>query len=258
MRERMWRQPDALRALPPDREEVERAARRLDGWRVNLVGTGTSWHAANHGAFLLAEAGVEARPVQAIDAALHEPRPRSGDALVLLGHRNTKRYASQVLARARGDGVETVVVSGVGSPDAHVATVEQERSAASTASHLGALLRLAQLACALGAPLELEGVPDVVAAALEVRETVRVAAEGLNLEQLRHGPSVALDGRDALACLDGGGPAAERVARVAHAAAAVGVAVQRIGHAERSGTDRDAFGFDVPGRGEAWEPLGLG
>ena len=36
----------------------------LDSWLlypVRLVGIGTSWHAAQHGAWLLAEAGVDAR-----------------------------------------------------------------------------------------------------------------------------------------------------------------------------------------------------
>ncbi len=42
--------------------------------------------------------------------------------------------------------------------------------------------------------------------ALKVRETSRVATEGLSVEQFFHGPSVAVDERDTLVCLDGGGP----------------------------------------------------
>ena len=60
--------------------------------------------------------------------------------------------------------------------------------------------------------------------ALKVRETSRVATEGLSVEQLLHGPSVALDDRDTLVCLDGGGPGAERLEAVAGAAEACGVA----------------------------------
>lgn len=275
-------------------------------------GPGTSWHAANHGAWLLREAGVEAWPVQAIDAALHGPFPAAGDALVLMSHRNTKRYSTEVLERARAEDVATVVISGRGAEGADIETVEQERCAAFTASHLGALMRLAQLARALGADLRrLDAVPDAVGkvlaqdgpildppqrlleftgggpnqwtaaeGALKVRETARIAAEGLSVEQLYHGPSVALDDRDALICLDGGGPASERLASVSDAAERCGTrvvriredalgeplsifpltaAVQRIALecAEAVGSDPCAFGYDVPGRREAWHPIGL-
>jgi glucosamine--fructose-6-phosphate aminotransferase (isomerizing) len=312
MRETMERQPDDLRELLADPGPIDAVSGRLAGRRVLLVGTGTSWHAANQGAWLLREAGVDAWPVQAIDAAQHGPRPGPADTLVLLSHRNTKRFTSEVLERARADGVQTVVISGRGSAGADVETVEQERCAAFTASHLGALMRLAQLALALGADLgELENVPAAVEAALarpgpivavperlieltgagpnqwtaaegalKVRETARIAAEGLSVEQLYHGPSVALDERDALVCLDGGGPGAERLAAVGDAAEACGtdvvrvretdlgeplsifpltVAVQRIALecAEVLGTDPCAFGYDVPGRKEAWLPIGL-
>ncbi|HST25031.1 MAG TPA: SIS domain-containing protein [Gaiellaceae bacterium] len=311
MRETMARQPADLRGLLSDRRPVENAAERLRGRRVFLVGTGTSWHAANHGAWLLREAGVEAWAVQAMDAALQGPFPSREDALVLMTHRNTKRYSTQVLEQAQADGISTVVVSGRGA-GGDIETVEQERCAAFTASHMGALMRLAQLARALGADLsQLEAVPDAVEAvldtpgpildppqrlleftgggpnqwtaaegALKVRETARVAAEGLSVEQFHHGPSVALDDRDALVCLDGGGPGAERLAAVSDAAERCGTrvvriradalgeplsifpltaAVQRVALecAEALGSDPCAFGYDVPGRREAWQPIGL-
>src|SRR5262249_47580766 len=124
---------------------------------------------------------------------------------------------------------------------------------------LGALMRLAQLAGAFGASLEaLEDVPAAVEAALDrelgvesplrmleltgagpnqwtaaegalkVRETSRVATEGLSVEQFFHGPSVAIDGRDTLVCLDGGGPGTERLEAVADAAEACGARVHRL------------------------------
>jgi glucosamine--fructose-6-phosphate aminotransferase (isomerizing) len=312
MRETMWRQPADLRALLADEAPVEAVLERLRDRRVLLVGTGTSWHAANHGAWLLRAAGLDAWAVQAIDAALHGPFPSGDDTLVVLSHRNWKRYSTQVLERARAEGVPTIVISGRGSDGADIETVEQERCAAFTASHIGALMRLAQLTQALGAQLgPLEDVPDAVSrvlenpgrivdppprlleftgagpnqwtaaeGALKVRETARIAAEGLSVEQLYHGPSVALDERDALVCLDGGGPAAERLGAVADAAERCGtrvarirehglgealsifpltVAVQRIALecAEALGSDPCAFGYDVPGRREAWEPIGL-
>jgi glucosamine--fructose-6-phosphate aminotransferase (isomerizing) len=203
------------------------------------------------------------------------------------------------------------VIGGRGSPGVDIETVEQERSSAFTASHLGALMRLAQLARAFGAALDgLEDVPAAVESALErelglepplrlleltgagpnqwtaaegalkVRETSRIATEGLSVEQFFHGPSVAIDGRDTLVCLDGGGPGAERLQAVADAAEASGARVHRLAEtslgeplsifpltvlvqrialelAEALGTDPDAFGYDVPGRREAWTALTL-
>src|SRR5918912_927265 len=185
MRETMASQPALLRELIADGEPCRAAAERVRGRRVLIAGTGTSWHAANQGAWLLRAADVE--------------------------------------------------------------TSEPERSSTFTASHLGALMRVAQFALALGADLgRLDHVPDAVEAvldgpgpgvepparlmeftgagpnqwtaaegALKVRETCYVAAEGLSVEQFFHGPSVAIDGRETLVCLDGGGPGAERLRAVA-------------------------------------------
>ena len=72
-----------------------------------------------------------------------------------------------------------VVIGGRGSPGVDIETVEQERCAAFTASHLGALIRLAQLAVALGASLDgLDDVPDAVEAALGARPRRPAAAAG--------------------------------------------------------------------------------
>jgi glucosamine--fructose-6-phosphate aminotransferase (isomerizing) len=140
-----------------------------------------------------------------------------------------------------------------------VETVAPEDSYAYTASHTGALLRLAQIATALGAQLgSLDAIPDSVAAvlgrpgplvevpprlveligagpngwtaqegALKIREASYVAAEGLSAEQFFHGPSVALDAQDTLVVLDGGGPAAERTKAIALAIEATGAKVVR-------------------------------
>ena len=116
---------------------------------------------------------------------------------------------------------------------AAVAWRHYRRLLAELKGHLGALIRLAQLAVALGASLDgLDDVPDAVEAALardlgvqpplrlleligagpnqwtaaegalKIRETSRIATEGLSVEQFFHGPSVAVDERDALVCLD--------------------------------------------------------
>jgi glucosamine--fructose-6-phosphate aminotransferase (isomerizing) len=312
MAQAIARQPAELERLFADLGPVERAAKRIDGRRTLLVGTGTSWHAAQQGAYFLRLAGVDAWAAQAADAASDGPVPTSADALILLSHRGTKRFTSAVLERARADGVATVVIGGIGAPGADVETVEQERSSAFTVSHLGALARLATIAVELGAELgDTSAVPTAVAdvldartppfepprrgldfvgaginqwtaaeGALKVRETSRVFTSAYSVEQSLHGPAVALEDRDTLVALDGGGHLSSRLADIAAAAASCGVrvetirklslgeplsvfpltaAVQRIAleAALAVGSDPDAFGFDVPGRQEAWEPIDL-
>jgi glucosamine--fructose-6-phosphate aminotransferase (isomerizing) len=259
LRRTMDRQPEDLRRILADPAPAEAAAERLRDRTVFVVGTGTSWHACNHGGYLLRAAGVDARPVEAFDAAISGPRPTAGDALLLLSHRNTKRYATVVRERAAALGVPTVVITGIGA-GGDVETVESETTAAFTASHLGALARIAQIAVALGADLgDLAAVPDAVAAALagpgpqvkaprrlleftgsgtnawtaaegalKVRETAYIATEGLSAEQLYHGPSVALQPGDTLVALDGGGSGGERVLEIADGAERFGVGVHRI------------------------------
>jgi glutamine---fructose-6-phosphate transaminase (isomerizing) len=258
MRETMWRQPEDLGRVLGDPGPAERAAERIAGRRVLLSGTGTSWHAVNHGAALLRHAGVEAWAVQADESALHGPGADAGDALLLLSHRGTKTYTSEVLARAKAAGAETVQISAIGAPGADIETCIPETTAAFTSSHLCAVMRVAQIARALGADLDLETVPDAVAAeladealdvppparllqyvgsgtnawtaaegALKIRETAYVAAAGYSMEYLLHGPSVAVGTGDALVVLDGGGEASERLAVVADAIAGHGAVVHR-------------------------------
>jgi len=311
MRETMARQPDDLRSLLAERAQVDAAAAELAGRRIYLIGTGTSWHAANHGAWFLRAAGVDAQAVQSVDAALHGPCPGQGDGALVLAHTGSTRFTREAAERARAAGAVCFAIGARGTPGADVETVAPERSSAYTGSHLAALLRLAQLADLLGAELgDLEAVPDAVARALEgdgpgvtpperlleftgagpnqwtaaegalkVRETCYVATEGLSMEQLFHGPSVALGQRDALVCLDGGGPGAERLEGVAAAAATCGVRVHRIAArelgeqlsvfpltvavqrialelAEQLGTNPDDFGASLPGHA-VWEALGF-
>jgi glucosamine--fructose-6-phosphate aminotransferase (isomerizing) len=166
-----------------------------------------------------------------------------------------------VLGDARRNGVPCVAIGGIGAPGVDLETVEIERSETYTASHLGALLRLAQLATALGAPLgdAFAGVPDAVAealvtpydpiapparllefigagtnawtaaeGALKTREASYVATEGMSVEQYVHGPSVAVGPLDQLVVLDGGGPWRSRLDEAAQATASSGATVHRI------------------------------
>ncbi|HEY6377723.1 MAG TPA: hypothetical protein VI316_00935 [Candidatus Dormibacteraeota bacterium] len=260
----MARQPAALRSLLADTAPVERVAQRLQGRHVLIVGTGTSWHAANHGVHFLRRAGVACGAWQSMDFELDPPALGDGDAVIVLSHTGRTHFARAALDRLRSQGVATVLVSGHGVADADLLTVEQERSAAYTVSHLATLLRLAQVAQLLGAGVgPLAAVPDVVAGvlaspigpvappgrllefvglgsnqwtaaegALKVREAAYVAAEGLSVEQFLHGPAVAVRRGDTLLGLDGGGAGLDRLEQVLEAARACGITVHRAVHNE--------------------------
>lgn len=260
----MARQPEELERILADWAPVKAGAERTAGRRIFVVGTGTSWHAANQGAYFLRLAGAEAWPVPAAECALWGPRPTPADALVLLSHRGTKRYTSQVLERARSQDIPTIAIGGQQAPGVDIETVAQEKAGTYTVSHLGALARLAQLAVELGAELgELPSVPGAVAAALEglhdpvalperglefvgagpngwtaaegalkVREAAHVFAEGLAVEQVLHGPVWALGPSDAVVCLDGGGPGAARLAELAGTIERRGTRVHRFAATE--------------------------
>jgi len=254
MEQAIRRQPAELRRLLEDAEPVERLAALLRGRSVCLVGTGTSWHAANHAAWLMRGAEASGPAVQAIDAATYGLW-RGFDAVLIFSHTNSKRFTTAIRAEAEAAGVPVHVIGARGA-GADVETVERERSSAFTVSHLGALVRAAQLATFLGADVgDLAAVPDAVEqvvergvaftapqrlveftgvgpnqwtaaeGALKARETSYVATEGLSAEQLLHGPAVALDERDALVVLDGGGAGSERVQAVGGAASEAGVHV---------------------------------
>jgi glucosamine--fructose-6-phosphate aminotransferase (isomerizing) len=257
MERAMRAQPSELTRLLADAATVEAIAERIEGRRVFVVGTGTSFHAANQGAYLLRLAGADALAVSAADLVLWGPAPSPDDVLLVLSHRGTKRYTSEAMARARRDGVGAFSIGGIDS-GADLETVAQERSGTFTVSHLAALMRLAQLARALGADLELEALPEAVAAvidgpspgvdrptrgldfvgagpnqwtaaegALKVREAAHVFTSAYAVEQLLHGPGFALQERDALVCLDGGGPGSERLAELSKAIESRGARVYR-------------------------------
>jgi glutamine---fructose-6-phosphate transaminase (isomerizing) len=258
MRVAMWSQPEELRRVAADDEPARDAARRLSGREITLVGIGSSWHAAQHGAWLLGEAGVSARAAHAGDLAPYGATFDRGDGVVVLSHTGSTGYTAQMLECARDAGAATVHVTAIGV-GGDLETTEPEESYAYTVSHTAAILRLAQIARALGAELgdlaavagQVERVLEYPAplvaeprrlleligagpngwtaqeGALKVREASHVAAEGLSAEQFFHGPGVALDERDALVVLDGGGPAADRVAGIAKAAEVGGTRLTR-------------------------------
>jgi glutamine---fructose-6-phosphate transaminase (isomerizing) len=168
MRDAMRSQPEQLARLLSDAGPAEASASRLAGRRVVLIGVGSSWHAAHHGAWMLREAGVDVAAAHAADLAPYERPVDARDGVIVLSHTGGTGYSMQMLERARKAGAAAVYISGIGN-GGDLETVAPEVSYAYTASHTGALLRLAQIATALGAELgRLDAVPDRVAAVLDL------------------------------------------------------------------------------------------
>jgi glucosamine--fructose-6-phosphate aminotransferase (isomerizing) len=165
MYQTMHRQPADLRRLlsegwAPARE----AAGRLAGARrIFVVGIGTSYHAALIGGWLLRAAGSDARHVSSYDFALYPESFPVGpdDAVIVMAHSGVKRFSSESMARARQAGATLLSVGSLSAehPDSQLVlrTVEREKSAAFTASHLAAMAVLAQVATELG---EQRGAPE--------------------------------------------------------------------------------------------------
>jgi len=141
---------------------------------------------------MLRSAGLDAWAVRAFEFANYPPAFGPADGLILLSHRGSKRFSRTTLELFASSSDRWVVITGEGSAlegDGVVHTVEQEKSPVHTASHTAAMLRLAQIAIALGNPAwedELSRIPDAVAAAVASREEVAVAAASVALGSLVH------------------------------------------------------------------------
>ena len=154
----MHRQPADVRALLAEGwDGAGEAAGHLAGAaRVFVVGIGTSFHAAQIGAFLLRTAGVDARAVDSYEFATYPYTLQAGDAVIVMAHTGGKRYSVAAATMAAAAGVPCIGISGRESKMSDdgltlvLRTVARETSAAYTASHLGALTVLAQIATTVG------------------------------------------------------------------------------------------------------------
>jgi glutamine---fructose-6-phosphate transaminase (isomerizing) len=218
---------------------------------------------------LLRSAGVDAWAVQAFEFANYPPTLRDDDGLVLLSHRGSKRYSQAALERFGQE--HWLAITGEGSTlrgPSVLYTVPQERSPVHTASHTAAMLRVAQLAVALGSPpwkAELGRVPGAVRAALglrpqviqsldrlqigrvvhyvgggpayatalegalKVREAAYVSSEGHDVESILHGPFISLQAEDSVVMVAQPGAALARTAELAAALHEIGVTTLAVG-----------------------------
>jgi glutamine---fructose-6-phosphate transaminase (isomerizing) len=209
--------------------------------RVVLTGTGTSQHAAELGAMMLAGAGLDTRWYPAASWARWDSGPRPGDALVVISHTGETAYAARARAAALAAGVPLVSITGTGRgwPEA-IETVPPDESHTYTVSYTSALAVLARLAGELGAAgfsaadvaraadavrqvcaspdeLPMPGRALAIAGcgpwgitaregALKIREAARMLAEGFDTDRLLHGGAVPYTAADGLVLLE---PAAD-------------------------------------------------
>jgi len=262
--------------------------------RIFVVGTGTSYHGALVGQYLLRSAGVDAWAIPAFEFANYPPRFKADDGLVLLSHRGTKRFSQAALERFSSRN-HWLLITGQGAPlsgPGVLYTVPQERSPVHNASHTGAMVRLAQLAVALGSPpwkAELARLPDAIRVtlrlrpqvmkaldhlrvervvhfvgggpahatalegALKLREAAYVSAEGHELESILHGPLISLTADDSVVMVAEPGPALERTTELAAALHEIGAATLAVGPSAASLTATVAL--ETPAIDELLAPI---
>ncbi|HEY8866427.1 MAG TPA: hypothetical protein VIM22_05795, partial [Solirubrobacteraceae bacterium] len=197
-----------------------------------LVGTGTSQHAAELGATVLAAAGVDARWASSASFVRSPAGPAREDAVVVLSQSGETAFARGALARARAEAGDAFGITAAAAGwEGAIETVAPERSQTYSVTFTAALAVLARLALALGAPLgeALDRVPAAAARAvaasapgvdpgarlvvlagagaaavsaregsLKLREGARMLAEGYEAEMLLNGQAVPLRPGDAL------------------------------------------------------------
>jgi glucosamine--fructose-6-phosphate aminotransferase (isomerizing) len=233
---------------------------------VILAGTGTSQHAAELGAMMLAAAGTDARWYPAADWARWSPGPRPGDALLVISHTGQTAYAARARADALAAGVPVVSITGAGRgwPEA-IETVAPDESHTYSVSYTAALAVLARLAHELGwadgsagqvaraadqvrqvcadPGIEEVAVPARSLAiagcgpwgitaregALKIREAARMLAEGFDSERLLHGAAVPYTAADGLVLLEPDADADGLTAALGAAALAEGIPVTILG-----------------------------
>ncbi len=255
-------QPAELARLLADDSAARAAMRLRDCSRILLAGTGTSFHGALAGQFILRSAGFEAWAIRAFELANYPPALRKDDGLILLSHRGSKRFSRDSLESFAQDSHRWIAITGEGSPlegEGVVRTVAQEKSPVHTASHTSAMLRIAQIAAALGRPAWRDRLADLprlvqgavdrgnrVAAdvdrtefrpvthlratayegALKLREASHlVSAEGHDVEGILHGPLISIQPAHAVVLVAQPGPSYGRMLELERALREIGATV---------------------------------
>src|SRR5260370_10582412 len=131
-------QPGELARLLADDSAARATTRLRDCSRILLAGTGTSFHGALAGQFIVRSAGFEAWAIRAFELANYPPALRQDDGLILLTHRGSKRFSLESLERFAHGSHRWIAITGAASPiegAGVVRTVAQEKSPGPTPSH---------------------------------------------------------------------------------------------------------------------------
>jgi len=215
LRQTIESQPALVELLLSDRRAVTEAAARLRGAeRIYVVGTGTSFHGAQVGEHLLRSAGIAAQAVPAFEFAQYGPQPAPDDGLILISHRGVKQFSAAALDFFREGSKRWVVITGEGSPlqgAGALTTAPQEISSVHTVSHVGTMVRLAQLAVAIakdrghGVPMweaAMSLLPETLASNVATRGRCEEIVEAMALDRPSHfiggGPAWATASEGAL------------------------------------------------------------
>lgn len=256
------RQPEELQRLA--QLDVATHADRLRGCRrVIVLGTGTSQHAAELGALMLYDAGVDALACPAAAFGRGDLPLRDGDGVIVISHTAETAYARRSRDRALQAGAPLVTITGrVGAWPEALETVPHEESETYTVSYTATLAVLTLFAHELGsttytrralaatvpkverALLMEAAIPlparllTVVGAgpwgvtaregALKLREAARMLAEGFDAEYLLHGSAVPLGPADGLVLLEPDSDPDGLVAAIGEAAAAERIPVSTL------------------------------
>lgn len=195
MYQTMHRQPADIRTIVTTGwDQANQAADLLaPARRLFIAGIGTSYHAALVGGWLLRAAGCDARAVHSFDIANYpdDIQFRPDDAVIVMAHTGVKHFSGVALARAGAAGSTVISVGSLSAehPGSQLIlrTIEREKSAAYTSSHLSAMTVLAQIATELGERRDAPGVagfrealsalPDQIAEVLNRQAEVEPIAE---------------------------------------------------------------------------------
>ena len=179
--------------------------------RIFLVGSGTSLHAAEAGAWffrMFSRGRIDAQVLQSFEFVTYLGGLRPDDVVLAVSHSGTSHMTIRALERARRSGVETIHITGLAESEAaraaqHILPTgfDEEHSWAHTASYTAALTTLAALANNLSGAeeqLDLSPLPAVVTEALEIEEMAHRLAANIVVS--------GRDGDEPSIVLIGGGP----------------------------------------------------
>jgi len=282
LREMIDLQPEALRTVAgfdvgPQADILRRAR------RIFVVGTGTSFHAAELGAGLLMRYGIDAWAVPSIEAARWRIPFRDDDAVIVISHTGETAFARATRHAALEQGWALVTITGpdAGWPEA-IKTPVRERSETYTVSYTAAVAVLGLLAHAITdadtGPDTMYEVADHVEAviadpklshidvparalaivgpgawsitaregALKVREAALILAEGFDPERLLHGAAVPYGREDTLVVLQPEWDAERLTSGLLTAAAAEWLTVHPLSDEVLGNSPAQVFAAQIP------------